>query len=82
LKPASQAGSAVVNALQLGRQFRAALVNVVGMFNHSATAPDFTIIEALLGVQPGQGVTVYNLAVGANSTVQGPSIASFLDGLG
>jgi hypothetical protein len=82
LKPASQGGSAVVNALQLGRQFRAAMVNITGMFNHSATDPNYTIIESLLGLSAGQGVTVYNLVVGANSTIQGSSIASFLDGLG
>jgi hypothetical protein len=43
---------------------------------------DYTQVESLLGLQPGQGQSIYNLMVGANTVLQGSAVSQLINEVG
>jgi hypothetical protein len=52
------------------------------VMEEAAAAPDWTGVETLFGLAAGQGETVYNLIVGANTALQDSGIQQLIRRLG
>lgn len=52
------------------------------IMDEAAAPPDWTGVEALLGLDPGQGETVYNLLAGTNTALQSSDVQQFIRRLG
>jgi hypothetical protein len=52
---------------------------VNGELNHMVNGSDYTMIESQYGLQPGQGVTLYNLVTGARGAVNVPAVINCID---
>jgi hypothetical protein len=52
------------------------------IMEEAAAAPDWTGVETLFGLAAGQGETVYNLVVGANTALQASGIQQLIRRLG
>ena len=59
-----------------------ALEKVKVILDEAAAPPDWTGVEALLGLEPGQGETVYNLIAGTNAALQGSDVQQLVRRLG
>jgi hypothetical protein len=50
------------------------------MFSTTAVPPDYTMIEALLGLQPGQGIVIWGIITNANTQIAGDaSVQKFIN---
>jgi hypothetical protein len=55
---------------------------LVRVLNAAATGGDYTAVEALYGLPTGTGQTVYNLVVGAESTIRSANTTALITQLG
>jgi hypothetical protein len=74
--------TALATFLRTLRQARDQARGVKDIMNVLANGGVYTPVEAMFGLSSGQGVTLYNLAVGADSAIDVSAVSQLIDGVG